>query len=153
LTGLVFFLTALLPIFLSGALWQLFLGSAFGREPKPQELVESFRDLAGAGATRPVVLFVLAGSLLAPVTEELLFRGILFGALRVRVGPISAGLISSFVFTLVHRDLGTFVSLWLLGCALAYVYCRTGSLYVSMACHALLNSITFFVVLLLRGWV
>ena len=81
----------------------------------------------------------------APVAEELFFRGFLFGALRKRGLPIAA-LVSGVTFGLAHvasSPIGFIVPLATLGVILALLYERTGSLYPSIALHALNNSIAF----------
>lgn len=84
-------------------------------------------------------------SVVAPIAEELFFRGFLFGALRKR-GLVVALLVSGGVFGLAHlggSPLGFIVPLATLGVLLALVYERTGSLYAAIALHALNNSVAF----------
>jgi membrane protease YdiL (CAAX protease family) len=83
----------------------------------------------------------------APMAEEIFFRGFLFGALRRR-GLVVATLVSGLAFGLAHvasAPIGFLVPLALLGMILALIYERTGSLYPSMALHAVNNSIAFAV--------
>jgi membrane protease YdiL (CAAX protease family) len=75
----------------------------------------------------------------APFTEELLFRGVLFGALAERIAPLAAALISALVFGAIHADALLFPYLALLGFINALVYRRTGNLVAAMAVHALNN--------------
>jgi membrane protease YdiL (CAAX protease family) len=76
----------------------------------------------------------------APVLEEILYRGLLFGGL---VGPLGLGwatVVSSLCFTLVHGyGLASSVIVGLHGCIYALVYARTRSLLPSMLLHALGN--------------
>jgi membrane protease YdiL (CAAX protease family) len=77
---------------------------------------------------------------LAPVIEELLFRGTLFRSCRVRFGPGKAALLSSVIFAALHPDsLSVFVS------ALTYVlaYTRTRSLWAPLLLHGLNNGVWF----------
>jgi membrane protease YdiL (CAAX protease family) len=81
----------------------------------------------------------------APIAEELFFRGFLFGALR-KHGLWLAALVSGITFGLVHvssSPIGFIVPLAALGVILALLYERTGSLYPPIALHALNNSIAF----------
>lgn len=81
----------------------------------------------------------------APIAEELFFRGFLFGALR-RHGLVLAVLVSGIAFGLAHvasSPIAFVVPLAALGVILALLYERTGSLYPSIALHALNNSIAF----------
>jgi hypothetical protein len=100
------------------------------------------------GTRDSALAFAGAGFLVcvvAPVAEELFFRGFVFGGLR-RHGFWPAAIVSGAVFGLAHvlgSPLGFIVPLAFLGMVLAFLYERTGSLYPPMALHALNNSIAF----------
>lgn len=83
--------------------------------------------------------------ILAPIIEEIIFRGVLFPAISKRYGLVSGVVISSFVFTLVHIDPINMISVLPLGVFLAIMYQRTGSIYPGMMLHASWN----FMVLLI----
>ncbi len=115
--------------------WGMLVSSA-GFEP-PQELdITRMMPSDALGVTLLVLLVVFLG----PLAEEVLFRGILYPALRARNGVRSAMVLSGILFGLIHVDL-----LWLvvptaiLGVALAWLYEYTGSLWVSFMCHAVFN--------------
>jgi uncharacterized protein len=98
------------------------------------------------------LLAFVAAVVLAPVAEELLFRGFLFTALLRRRGVHVAALVSSLVFAVVHVDVAltqplALVGLLIVGMALAYAYERSGSLLVPIAGHAAFNGITLVVAL------
>jgi membrane protease YdiL (CAAX protease family) len=106
-------------------------------------------QLAGAGVVqaffmiedaREGLLGMLLGAVLVPVAEEILFRGVLFSALRRRSGPVPAVLISSAVFGLCHAPDLVFPGL--LGVAFAILYHRTGSLWAPIGAHMLVNGVT-----------
>jgi len=81
----------------------------------------------------------------APLAEELFFRGFVFGALR-RYGLAIAALVTGVLFGLVHvssSPIGFIVPLGVLGVLLCLLYERTGSLYPSIALHCVNNSIAF----------
>jgi membrane protease YdiL (CAAX protease family) len=102
-------------------------------------------DLGTRDSTAAFVLGGLLVCVVAPVCEELFFRGFLFGALR-RHGLVVAALVSGVGFGLAHvasSPIGFIVPLATLGIILALLYERTGSLYPPMALHALNNSIAF----------
>lgn len=80
---------------------------------------------------------------LAPITEEIFFRGFVFGGLRARLPLWLAALISGVLFGLVHAPTGitTLPLLSALGVALAWLYERTGSLGPPMIAHAVNNAL------------
>lgn len=89
-----------------------------------------------------LVLIALVAALVAPVCEELLFRGLLLRSLRRRVSPAAAVGISALVFALAHPmldpTLGTFAvvpALFALGVISGVAALRRGDLSVSILLH------------------
>jgi membrane protease YdiL (CAAX protease family) len=105
----------------------------------PQPLTSTTVD----ATQQPVLeaLVILSGVVLAPLVEELLFRGVLYQALRRSMPVGSAALISAVVFAAMHFNLLLFVPLALMGVVLALVYERSGSLLPTILVHACNNGI------------
>jgi CAAX protease family protein len=91
---------------------------------------------------------VLVIAVLAPVTEELFFRGFVFAGLRSRWSLWPAALAVGLIFGIVHAPTGltAVVPLAGLGVALCWLYDRTGSLWPCVAAHVLNNSLALVVV-------
>ena len=84
----------------------------------------------------------------APICEEMFFRGFVFMGL-LRAMPVwGAILLSSFLFAIAHVDLGSFAVLFLIGLALAFVRWRTRSLWPCVLLHLLNNAIGTVLILL-----
>jgi len=83
-------------------------------------------------------------TVIAPLGEELFFRGFFFGSLRNWHGPVLAAILTGAVFGLIHAGsapIGYLVPLAIFGAGLCMLYELTGSLYPAIALHALNNSI------------
>lgn len=93
---------------------------------------------------QPVWLLLLAVGILAPVAEELVFRGMLFGRLKEWLKPEAAVLISSVIFGLYHGNVVQFVYAFLLGTLFALIYYRTGTLWTAVAGHVSANMWSLF---------
>jgi membrane protease YdiL (CAAX protease family) len=104
--------------------------------PEQQPIVDEF-PRSGAG----VALFVLVAVVMAPLFEEVVFRGFLFRGFANSWGWVWGGLASAAVFGLAHLQLDVFVPLATLGFVLAWAYKRTGSLWACIAMHAIFNAI------------
>ena len=78
----------------------------------------------------------------APVTEELIFRGCLYGILRKSGGRVTAIVVSSVLFALIHGHLPSLPGLVVLAVGLALVYERCGSLWAPISMHAAFNALT-----------
>jgi membrane protease YdiL (CAAX protease family) len=102
-------------------------------------------DELGADGPLPNVLAVVVLiTVVAPLGEELFFRGFFFGALRNWHGPWLAAVLTGLVFGAIHlgsSPVGYLVPLAFFGFGLCVLYESTGSLYPSIALHALNNSI------------
>ena len=85
---------------------------------------------------------------IAPVAEEILFRGILVPLLMKRLGAGPAVILSSVLFALVHLHAPSFFPLFVLATGLALAYIYTGSLWVPIMMHALFNGMNLAILLL-----
>ncbi|MGA7086805.1 MAG: type II CAAX endopeptidase family protein [Candidatus Dormiibacterota bacterium] len=92
-------------------------------------------------------LAVISLAVIAPVVEEVVFRGFIYGGLRTRLGVALSVVVSAALFALAHTfSVGGSIlllgpSLFLAGVALALVYERTRSLVPGMVLHASFNLI------------
>ncbi|MBE5907014.1 MAG: CPBP family intramembrane metalloprotease [Lachnospiraceae bacterium] len=82
---------------------------------------------------------LIAVGICAPILEELIFRGIVFGNLKKVVGSFVAILLSALVFGSMHGNLVQFLYAALLGVAFAYIYDKTDTLWLCMLAHAAAN--------------
>lgn len=109
-------------------------------EPVRQQLLEN----AQVGGI-PLLLVVTIAVIVAPVTEEVVFRGVLFRALTERFGGMIGVVGSAAIFAVIHIEVLTSQPLALAGIAvvgavLAESYRRTGDLLVPMLGHAIFNA-------------
>ena len=88
-----------------------------------------------------VVLTFQALALMTPITEEVFFRGFIFGGLLRRVGPRWAIVVSALVFSAFHLSLGVLIPIFITGVLFAWLYWRTGSLWAAIAAHAGQNAL------------
>ncbi len=129
---------AILPIlWFFSSIWQLFLHT-IGHPPDLQLALRLFLEITGIG---PKILFLTFAILIAPIVEEVLFRGILLPLLTRTLGPHFALLLSSLAFAAIHADMGSFLALALFAIALSLAFARTRSLYVPIAMHMLFNGV------------
>lgn len=113
----------------------------FGPDTAPQAIV-TFLMEHPAWSERLLVLVIAA--IAAPITEELLFRGCLYGFLRQSGGRVVAIAVSSVVFALIHAHPATMPALAVFAVGLALLYEFTGTLWAPIAVHSLFNLLNFF---------
>jgi hypothetical protein len=95
-------------------------------------------------------LAVLAIVGLAPIAEELFFRGVVFNAFLREGGRRWAFIGSSALFAAIHLSLVAFIPIFLLGLALAWVYDRTNNVLAPIAMHVVVNGASVVIALLVR---
>jgi len=77
----------------------------------------------------------------APICEEVFFRGFVFAGLLRGMPLVWAILFSSLIFAVAHFDVGSFVVLFIIGLALAFLRWRTKSIWPGILLHMLNNGI------------
>ena len=107
--------------------------------------VESFVGADGWLNEGPLVFLLAIVLVVAPVIEEVLFRGVILHRLAVKWGLGPAIVVSSAVFGLLHVN---FVGVGVLGIVMALLYVRTRTLIVPIACHVLNNAVAVSLVIL-----
>jgi membrane protease YdiL (CAAX protease family) len=103
-------------------------------QPKQKDVAEAF------GAVPIQVLLIVFA---APISEEVCFRGMLFGGLRERMPRLAAALISALIFGALHATTGLSAVpvLVAFGFILALLYEKTGSIIPGILLHMLNNSV------------
>ncbi|KUK10319.1 MAG: Abortive infection protein [Clostridia bacterium 41_269] len=115
-------------------------------EPKPQPFAELLLK-----ADTPFEIFVpfFIGSFLAPLGEEVYFRGFVYPVLRKKFGVLKGIIITALFFAALHFDAVRFIPIAVGGIGLTWLYENTGSLITPIIAHSLWN--TLMLVLLLAA--
>lgn len=92
------------------------------------------------------VLAGIAVVAVAPLAEEVFYRGLIFGGLQ-RWGFWPAAVISGAVFSGVHLDPGSLIPFFIIGVVLAWLFWRRGNLWESVAFHVIFNAVSFSLLL------
>jgi membrane protease YdiL (CAAX protease family) len=123
---------------------QRILGDPGGSNPL-LELVLGSRD------TLSLLCLAFTALVLAPLFEEVLFRGVLLPVLARTMGAAPAVLASAAVFGLAHLSLGELPPLLVLGLGLGWLRLRSGRLGPCVLMHGLWNGLTFANLVALGG--
>ena len=112
----------------------------FHIQPHEQQAVQVLRETE-SWANR--VVLGIAAILIAPAGEELLFRGILYPAIKQAGFPRLAWWGTSVLFGAIHVNLVTFVPLTLLALLLVWLYEKSDNLLAPFCAHSLFNALNF----------
>lgn len=134
-SGVATFLISLPVLTAVSLVWQ-FLLKLLNYPIKPQDSIELLRH---TDSTALKVALVSVAILVAPITEELIFRAGFFRYLRTRTNRWIALLLPALLFAMLHLDVGSFVPLMTLAVVYSLAYERTGNIGTTMVAHALFN--------------
>jgi membrane protease YdiL (CAAX protease family) len=121
---------------------------ALGLPLKPQPALLKFLEARELGEMLPFLAYALV---IAPVWEEIFFRGTLFPWLAGRMPIAQAQWLSALAFGAVHLHGPTLIPLTVFGALLAGIYRTQGSLLPAILVHALFNANTCALLLLGRA--
>ncbi|MDR0418108.1 MAG: CPBP family intramembrane metalloprotease [Puniceicoccales bacterium] len=143
-------LVQLLPLsYVTGALWQKIVSSlkyVLNVDCVEQPLLALLRSKLTHGRQFYGIVFLIM--VLAPVTEEMFFRYFLYRSWKSYMPSRQAMLLTAFVFALLHFNLAAFLSLWVMGIFLTFLYERCGNLLPCIIVHGLFNYVSVLLVIL-----
>ncbi len=129
---------AMMPVVFVYIVLSALLLTSLGFEPETQEVA----NLLLSDAVWPLQAYKIGVAvLLAPIAEELLFRGMAFPLLLRYIRPVWAMLILSVIFAAIHLSLSAFLPLFVVSMALCLAYLVTGRIAVPIVMHVLFNAL------------
>ena len=131
-------------IFTANLVMSLLLGGG----GEQQEILTFFQQAAMDANYRSLLLAGAAGVIVAPLTEEFLFRGYLYGTLRRYLNAPVAIAVNAALFALIHGNIVALPALFVLAVCLCIAYEVTGSLWVPITMHLVFNFVTLAVLYL-----
>ena len=140
-----FFLVILAWVIALGlsAAYDAFLYTLTKERPPIQPILEIFGE--------NIVLAYIVIVIVAPITEEIFFRGFLYAAFRDKLGVTYGVIISAAIFGAVHAMPLIFFPLFIIGVALAILYEQKRSLVAPILMHAINNAMALTVLYIYNG--
>lgn len=142
----VLFYLAAMPLIAAAAMISNALLTYSGLPLQPQPVLSGFID-----TTAPLWFkgwLILTAVAVAPLVEEVVFRGVFFPALARHRGIPAAVVLVSMLFAFIHGHPPAALPLFVVGTTLATAYLYTGSLLVPIFIHAIFNSVNLAALLL-----
>ncbi len=136
------------PIYLLSSVNAL-ICNLFNIDVTAQPLIFEFLKMTD---TKSVLSFMAIAVFAAPMTEEILFRGLLYPVIRDQFGIKIAALVSGSLFAAAHLHFPTFLPLMFLGIVFALAYEFSGSLLLTMMIHATFNLFSVMNLLMLKPY-
>lgn len=117
----------------------------------PSALQHDLQPFAEMMRSRTWWLMLLAAGVGAPIAEEMLFRGLIFGAVRSSpLGFTGATLVSALSWAMLHANYSVYglAAITLIGLYLAWLRERTGTLLAPLVCHSIYNTLIILLMVL-----
>lgn len=127
--------------------WNAWLEKSLGIE----SMQEAVKLLQQAQDPLVITLMGVAAVIVAPLAEEIVFRGYLYPVAKRFCGPAGGILFSSLVFAAAHGNVVALLPLFVLAVLLCLIYEFTGSIWASISVHFLFNAATVAIQLLARS--
>jgi membrane protease YdiL (CAAX protease family) len=100
------------------------------------------------------IFLLLGGSVVAPIVEEVFFRGFIFAGLRTQWPWPVAAAVSAGLFALAHVLPTSLLPIFILGCIFAFLYQVSGSIWPAILMHMLTNTVALLAAYAIsQGWV
>lgn len=140
-------------VFFWGAVlaWCLYLLVTLVMGLLPESWLENYGE-ASAGLEQTGAVAFLSTALVAPVVEEVIFRGLIYTRLQSAMPGWAAVALSAAIFGLCHGELLWFCYAYALGVIFAVVTRMTGSILPGMLMHVMFNSVNEVLVFFLADW-
>ncbi len=113
----------------------------------PQELIQIFNTGGSPVAITVLVIFAIT---LAPIIEEIIFRGGIYRFLKSQTRLLPAQVLSSLFFAVMHGNLMSFLPLVVVGILLTHTYERSGNLLTPIAFHACFNGFNLLMLFIIN---
>ncbi|MGB0371302.1 MAG: lysostaphin resistance A-like protein [Opitutales bacterium] len=151
LFGVRAFIMCLPIIWVIASVWNVILEATYklytNEELESQAIVTT---VSGSQDLVPIVILTLLGIIMAPIAEELFFRGSIYRFLRDTSGKAKGAAISALIFAIMHANMKAMIPLFVVGICLAWVYERRGNIWAPIAFHMAFNTQSFIFIYLQR---
>ena len=114
-------------------------------EYSEQEIVRNIRISNNSTELLSVFIMIV---IIAPIIEEIIFRGLVYRVFKGLLGPFFGAVISSILFSFVHLNLLSFPYLFIFGIILCLYYEKEKTIITPILMHSILNGIMFSLILI-----
>lgn len=140
--------TVIIPILLSAVVYMgFFLFVTFYTELLTHLGIPESAGTITTSSVADIVAIVIGAVVLAPIAEEIIFRGVIFHAMKEKFSIVFAILMSALLFMLFHMNILQTVYQFVLGASIAYVVYRSGRLITGMIFHFASNGIALLTII------
>lgn len=97
-----------------------------------------------------IIVAFITVSIIAPLTEEIFFRGLIQGQLNKLYAPLTSISLTGFIFAFSHLQLQVLIPLFIVGTIISAIYHKSASIYTPIAFHSLNNTLALSLAIYLQ---
>ncbi|MCT4509365.1 MAG: CPBP family intramembrane metalloprotease [Tepidibacter sp.] len=135
-----YFVYTMLIVFLFRVIFDNSIGVFVDKVPVNESIEEAFNELF-----KYPIIAMTSICIVAPIYEEIIYRGIILKGLSIKYNDKLAVIVSSLLFAIMHMNLHQAINAFFLGVVFGYLYIKTKSLYITMFAHFINNGIGIIV--------
>ena len=135
----------IIPIILLGISLCIFISYSFSFIPFPESWTSSYAENVGVLSEGNFVVSLIATIILAPIAEEIVFRGLIYRNLKKGMPILVAGFISSLIFGISHTGIIWMIYAFLIGIFFVWIYEKFNSILGSIIVHMVFNLLGTFI--------
>jgi membrane protease YdiL (CAAX protease family) len=91
-----------------------------------------------------IIISIVSVAIVAPIIEELFFRGFIFNSLQKVYSPNLTNLVASLIFACIHLQFNVIIPLFILGYIIGHIRIKTNSVIPCITFHIINNSLALF---------
>lgn len=130
-------------LLLAGFFGNMFTTGVMSVLPIPQELMDIYGSRVGELDTGLIFVNIIAVGLLAPIAEELIFRGAALSRFKQAMSSVAAVVMQAAIFGLIHGTIIWIIYATFFGIILGYVRVKTGTVVAPITLHIAFNTSSF----------
>ncbi|MCM8762710.1 MAG: CPBP family intramembrane metalloprotease [Candidatus Omnitrophica bacterium] len=136
-----------LPILFLVTIPSFYIFKKIGFVPEPQQIMSLY--LQTNSFYLLFIIFFLS-CIVAPFSEELIFRGIIYAGFKKSFSVPLSMILSSLIFALLHNEIFVLAGLFAFGIFLSYLFEKYKNLWLSISVHFFNNLFTTIIVLIVK---
>ncbi len=139
-----YYTLSIAAMFLLALAWKYLITYISGAEPEQQETVGI---IGSASGVVNISLAVFSVVFLAPITEEMFFRGLLYRIFKAYINPVIAAILTAILFSMSHANLLASLPLFVFSIVFCLAYERSGSIVTPIILHSTFNALNLLLVI------
>lgn len=134
-----------IPIILSGFSFALFVSTALDLLPIPESILESYSQSTEGIVSGSLIIMLISIVIIAPIVEEIVFRGLILSRLKKAMNTTFALIISSLIFAILHGHILWITYAFVLGILFGVIAIKMGTTLPTIIFHMSFNLAGLFV--------